>query len=221
MGAVIWRPFSLCCAVLVGLGWAAGEARAAERSVVMFAASDQRADSLRAIQALRGQFSDLPVRLEVVWVERLSQLPRQIALARRQARQTDAFAVFWCDLSEGDKVYLYLAEPERGRVLVRDVRQQPGAGRFETVAIITRSSVAALLSGGTLGVRRPRGYHRLGLGLAYAPDIFASNTMTFHGVQLSALLRVSRRWAAFLAARWVDPTERVSASASVRLSLIG
>jgi hypothetical protein len=112
-----------------------------------------------AARIVRGQLAGLPVTLDIVWVEQLNPgLPAQVRLARKIAGQKKAIAVFWADLSLPDQIFLYLAEPGGGRILVRNVASEAAgpAARLLAMAVIVQSSVSALLGGARIGLRPPR-----------------------------------------------------------------
>ncbi|MCP4602665.1 MAG: hypothetical protein GY847_19480 [Proteobacteria bacterium] len=117
-----------------------------ENIVVMIASSSQGKALKPIIQAVRGQLSDLPVSFDVTWVNELGpDLPAQEELAGQVADDKDATAVFWCDLSRSDKMYVYIAAPEIGRVLVRRLDGSGPGGTPETLAIIVRASINSML----------------------------------------------------------------------------
>ena len=74
-------------------------------------------------------------------------LPSQENLSERIARDTGATVVFWCDLNHADRMYLYIAVPEIGRVLVRRLEGSGTGGAPETIAIIVRGSIDSTLRG--------------------------------------------------------------------------
>ena len=126
-------------------------------SVVMVAARNQAAASKELHQAVVGQLGDAPVRLTLHWVDAFApDLPSQLAVARGAARGKHSIAAFWCDLSSTPEIYLYLAEPGKGRLLVRSVASAEQGGRSEAVAIIVGSSVRAFIRGGQIQVQPPR-----------------------------------------------------------------
>ncbi len=128
---------------------------AAKRSVVMLAARNQAAASKELHQAVSGQVSDASVSLELRWVHRFAASPgAQLAQARTISRGRKVVVVFWCDLSAKGEIFLYLVEPEKGRLIVRSVARAGGGGLAESVAIIVGMSVRAVLS--SLPRPRPR-----------------------------------------------------------------
>ncbi len=151
--------------LLASLGTAVTKVRASDVSatsettntparLVMIAEHEEGAETREFIEAVEGQLSDLQVTFAVEWVEKIStDLPEQIEAAGQLAARTDAVAVFWCDLNRQDQLYLYLSDGGHGRVLVRKLAIRDEAGDpFETLAIIVRAAVDALLSGGEIGV---------------------------------------------------------------------
>jgi len=116
----------------------------------MLAARSQAVESKELHQAVSGQLSDASVALELRWVVRFAaRPPAQLAQARAQARKLargrEVVVVFWCDLAAKGEIFLYLVEPQKGRLIVRSVAQT-GGGRAESVAIIVGMSVRAILS---------------------------------------------------------------------------
>ncbi|MFH2005152.1 MAG: hypothetical protein ABI333_01065 [bacterium] len=131
--------------------------RAPERSVVMVAARNQAAASRELRLAVMGQLSDANVALELYWVDRFAASPpAQLALARQVAQGKRIVAVFWCDLVSKGETFLYLAEPGKGRIMVRSVaRVGGGVDVAESVAIIVGMSVRALVKHGRSFAARP------------------------------------------------------------------
>ncbi len=173
--------------------------------VLMIAPRTDIEMSRRTWEAVRGQLSDLPVSLVIEWVDTLEpDLRSQIQQARRAAERTMAITVFWADLSVPDQVYLYLSQPTGERILVRSVATEGGGdeGRLETLAIIVRTSVRAVLEGGQIGIQKPvpeeenatSGTNgKLEIGLSYSLSPFAAGNEWLHGpgIQLSAILKNS------------------------------
>jgi len=152
-----WR-FILVILLLAVVGTAvraepSNEAQQQGYRLIMLSIKGNEDASRGLTQAIESQMSDLPVSFSVEWVDRFpDQLPDQLGAAGLIAREKQASAVFWCDLTRGNQVFLYLAESGKGRILVRQLEQEEG-GTFEAVAIIVRSLVAALIQGGEIGVR--------------------------------------------------------------------
>lgn len=124
----------------------------------MVAARSDAEATRRAISAVQGQLSDLPVALRVEWLESLPlDLRSQVQEARLLAAHRKAIAVFWADLSTPDQVFLYLAHPSGERILVRNIGTESGGdeGRLETFAFIVRTAVKAVLEGGEIGIEPP------------------------------------------------------------------
>ena len=87
-----------------------------KQTLLMIAARDQEERTRQALHALKGQLSDVPVELQLVWVDRLAKrVDEQVQAAREQVKAKwkgkKVLAVFWCDLS--DPPHLYLFAPGR------------------------------------------------------------------------------------------------------------
>jgi hypothetical protein len=132
-------------------------AESANPVVVLILGGDQEAAAAPVIDAIEAQFSDLSVELRV---ERLPSLPvslrEQTDIAKRVGGTPGAACVFWFDLAEDGAVYVHLrgGAGTGDRLLVRGLEPGPEVdrGRAEGLAIIVRSSVAALLRGGRIGI---------------------------------------------------------------------
>ncbi len=125
--------------------------------VIMIAPRKDLTISQRTWSAVRGQLSDLPVHFEIEWVDALqSDLRSQVKQAREAAARRQAVTVFWADLSVPDQVFLYISHPSGERILVRHVGSESGGfeGRLETLAVIVRTSVKAVLEGGEIGIQK-------------------------------------------------------------------
>jgi hypothetical protein len=182
--------------------------------------------------AVQAQVSDLPVRLVV---ERTAgfppTLPAQVAMAAEIAARVAAGTVFWLDVSVPDRVFIFLAEPGGSRVLVRAVDATEEAERVESVAVIVRGLVQAVLDGGTIGIAPPappppeppaaslpaepavvppppapaRAW--LGLQLAYEADFFTDQITALHGLAAGLVFHLQENWSVFAAYRILGPAE--------------
>ncbi|MCP4675452.1 MAG: hypothetical protein GY854_08095 [Deltaproteobacteria bacterium] len=145
------------CALLAASTGALRTTSAAESApasiVVMIVPADQNEASVPVIQAVKAQFADLEVQLLLRSVDTLARGVReQIGQAEQAARAHDALAVFWCDLSSEEHMFLYLSEKEGNRVFVRRLSETEKGGRAEALAIIVRDSIAEMLRGAKIGV---------------------------------------------------------------------
>lgn len=114
--------------------------------------SDDLDRSLR--DALTAQLSGGPVTLVFDRFADPSNAPlgRRMSEARALADAHHARAVFWIDTQSSGDWLLYLAEPSGERTLVRRIEVEANGtdAAVEAVAVITRQSSEALLSGGTI-----------------------------------------------------------------------
>jgi len=126
------------------------EERVDRQAVVMLAPAHSRDTLGDLIRAVEGQLSDLDVAFRVEW---LAEVPRELPAAIDVARDVGGAAVvFWFDLENAGEVYIYLAESERRRILVRRLDAADGSARFESLAVIVHEVVDAVLRGGKIGV---------------------------------------------------------------------
>jgi len=182
-------------ALLVSLSLALGA-----RPVVLLSPEDRSLILGPVIQSLQAQLSDLPVDLRVEPVPKLEGiLGAQMRVARQVAGE-DGLAVVWLELSPGDPVFVFVADPQRNRVLARSIDWDGALGHLEAVGLIVRSSVQALLAGESIGfeaapisktgspmpapVARESPYH-LGLSIDYTPSKIASDAPVMHAVGLA------------------------------------
>lgn len=115
--------------------------------------SDELDRSLR--DALTAQLSGGPVALVFEhFAAGAAPLGRRMSEARALAEAHHARGVFWIDTQADGDWLLYLAEPGGERTLVRRVEVEANGtdAAVEAVAVITRQSSEALLSGGTIGM---------------------------------------------------------------------
>lgn len=148
--------FLAAFAVVARAGFALG-ADPATPAVVMVLGADQEAAAAPAMAAIEAQLSDLEVDFRAARMPALPpSLRGQIAAAEELGRAPGVACVFWFDLAEDGAVYVHLrGGPGSGdRLLVRRLEPGPSSdhGRAEELAIIVRSSVAALLRGGRIGI---------------------------------------------------------------------
>ncbi|HEY3448224.1 MAG TPA: hypothetical protein VGK67_17845 [Myxococcales bacterium] len=162
------------------------------------------------VQSVRAQLSDLPVELQVAPVKKLEGfLGAQMKVAR-QVAGPEGLAVVWLELSPGDPVFVYVADPRRNRVLARSVDWDGALGHLEAVGLIIRSSVQALLEGQQIGFEAPetprpgtkpfpkqpepekeagRRFH-LGLLAGYSLSTPGGDAPLLHGVDAAAFLGI-------------------------------
>lgn len=129
-----------------------GAATATESSetmvVLMVAEASQESDFRPLMPAVRAQLSDFPVVFKVKWVDDFpGELPAQEELSVEISRDTGASMVFWCDFTQSDKTYLYLAIPALSRVVVRRLDGSGIGFTAETLGIIVRNLVDAVIKG--------------------------------------------------------------------------
>ncbi len=157
-----WRYINIALAVvgmivprLVGAQEALGRASksSASATVVMIVPVEQDEESLPIVRAIKSQFSDLEIELQLVSVEALgASLRSQVQIAESEGVANDALAVFWCDIGTEEHAFLYLAEAGGDRLLVRRLSDMEEGALAEELAIIVRTSVAELMRGGRIGV---------------------------------------------------------------------
>ncbi|HTB75383.1 MAG TPA: hypothetical protein VK762_19165 [Polyangiaceae bacterium] len=121
-----------------------------------------RVDSAEAgalLGRLRGQIVDTAV--EVVKVEAgplEHDLQDQLRTAQALAQHEGAEAVVWCQRADADpsaELVVAIVVPRARRMLVRTVPQPAGSAALEAAAIVVRSVLEGLASGGTIGVETP------------------------------------------------------------------
>ncbi len=171
------------------------------RPVVLLAPEDRSLILGPIVQSVQAQLSDLPVELRVQPVAKLEGLlGAQMRLAKQVAGD-EGLAVVWLELSPGDPVFVYVADPQRSRVLARSVDWDGALGHLEAVGLIVRSSVQALLAGQSIGFEAPaqrvatggqkplppppppRQFH-LGAAVGYTPGILSDGTAVMHGLDV-------------------------------------
>lgn len=147
------RPRAWVVALL--LASSAREAVAADRKRVAVRVPD--ATSRALMQRVRGQTSDLDVDLvEATEPVMEAHVGEEVATAGRLGRELDARVVVWFE--EGPAgLTLFFSLPEEQRTLVRTLPEAPGknapsSATFEAAALVVRSVLRALASGGTIGV---------------------------------------------------------------------
>ncbi len=121
--------------------------------IVMIVPEGEEEALSAAIQAVESQLADLDVSFQLERVEAFpDKLSAQIEIAADVAMRHKSLSVIWCDSSNSDQVLLYLSEATGDRLLVRRIKEVEAGGRAETLAVIVRASVNAMLRGGEIGV---------------------------------------------------------------------
>jgi hypothetical protein len=122
------------------------------KTVVMLEARARTNDATDAAQAVRGQFSDSSLHLEIVWVKEIDKLPLpQLALARKLAAANSSLAVFWYVYLPNGQGNLFIYLPKGDRLLIRELRSSVDSERWEVLAVIVRSTADAVRKGASLG----------------------------------------------------------------------
>jgi hypothetical protein len=147
------------------------------------------------------QLADLPVRFEVRWVEAFpADLREQIELARWTASAGRAAAVVWVDFAAPGRVYLFVADAEGGRLLVREAgsEDESAEGRLMTMGVIVRGAIRGLLAGDTTAATAvppppppPAKDGLLEFGLAYGLQLHSEEIPALHGARLEAAVRLA------------------------------
>jgi len=223
LGARFGPPF-VVVAVLLAATAATAEPSGPELPVVVLVLSaDGGTTGETLATAVEAQIGDLPVRLAVERTAELPPtLPAQVTVAAEIAERLSAGTVFWLDVSIPDRVFVYLSERGGSRVLMRAVDAAGEAERVESVALIVRGLVEAILGGGTIGIAlppppppppplpeppAPPDRHWLGLQLAYALDFFSPEATLLQGLDAGLLFHVHENWSLFAAYRILTAAE--------------
>jgi len=140
---------------MLTVGGPAARGRAPKaKTLVLLAARNRPGVTRRALRALRSQLSDTTVALRVVWVKRLAQTrAAQLALSKKHVVRKGVLAVAWYDASQPNEILMLAARTRR--LVVRKVTGATVGGRLESLAIIVRTSMLALLAGQPLPPQPP------------------------------------------------------------------
>jgi len=149
-----------------GLSFARAPAAGSSRpgSLVVMAAGSE-GDRLLA-DVVHSQLVDTRTRLQIVSVQQLPQQDRdKFVLARRLGSVQRAVLVFWCYEPFSGFAMLTMFDPKTSGLVLRPVPSCRSPEGTEAVALIVRSSVEALLAGGSIGGHklvksRPSPVHR-------------------------------------------------------------
>jgi hypothetical protein len=153
------RAVALACVALMTLcPWSAklAEALAEPSTLVVVVDADSAPNALNAaiLAAIEAEVGDLKVHLQVASVRGAGDIRSRLdqALAARTA-EGRRLGALWFDTSQLGDFLLFLANADGTRVLVRRIHvgtREEGAA-VEEIAVVVRSTVSALLEGGTLG----------------------------------------------------------------------
>ncbi|HEX3770081.1 MAG TPA: hypothetical protein VHV30_04420 [Polyangiaceae bacterium] len=147
-------PHALTLALLV----APAEVHAADRAPFKVLLRVDSPESRGLLTRLRGHLVDTTVDVleDAEPLER--DLDAQLQAARTLGRGRDVQAVVWCERARGDaegELVVAVLVPSDGRVLLRWLPQGNGSAAVEMAAIVVRSLLEGLASGGSLGVTTP------------------------------------------------------------------
>lgn len=215
------RPTTLTLALLATFFVGLSQSNAADgepKRIVMVANRASMTSNEQIFGAVQGQLSDLPVILEIAWIDNMStELRTQIKQARTVVKDRNAISVFWADLSTPDQVFLFFSQPAGERILVRDIGQSSASteGRLETLAVIVRASVKAILEGGNIGIGRdvspenefyePTGLLDFAVSYSFAPH--SGGRKWIHGPCLNLNLTLDEWARIFIGYRMMFPIQ--------------
>ncbi len=121
--------------------------------VVMLASLSQHKQFLKVTQSMTAQFEDSGIDFKIKWLDELPlSLPEQENIAALVYKKSEAVAVLWCDIITSDKLYFYITTAGDGKVLARKVSNTDKEALGDTLAIISRLSVDAILDGGVIDI---------------------------------------------------------------------
>ncbi len=124
--------------------------------VFMLAFESQRPFADQVVQAVENQLGELDVVLQVEWVAAPAPtVKEQIGLVTQLGDLASKVAVVWYDQQEDGEGYLYLADAEKARILLRRMSGKDLGGRSEAIALVVHSAVEVMLRGGVIGVKEP------------------------------------------------------------------
>jgi hypothetical protein len=194
--------------------------------VVMLAPGAQE-EAAAAAGEFRSQLADLPVRFEVRAVgEFPGDLRQQIELARGVTAERGAAMVVWIDFADSGRVYIFVADAEGGRLLVREAGSggESAEGRLMTMGVIVRGVVRGVLAGDTAPAPAPspapppaHGDGLLDIGLAYGLQFHSDEIPLIHGARIEAGIRLAGPLRLFAAYRAQLPPRVVHGSLVVDL----
>ncbi|MCP4604663.1 MAG: hypothetical protein GY847_29775 [Proteobacteria bacterium] len=137
------------------ISWAEATPPDDRTKVVMIAGKNQEKTMLEVIRVVKAQLSDLHVDFSVEWTSNtVGDLPIDMDSASKIAAHKDVVVVFWCDVRRADEVYLYISDAGQKRILVRRLDGVEEGVWFESLAVIVRDVIEALLlHDGEIGVK--------------------------------------------------------------------
>jgi hypothetical protein len=137
---------------------------------VVFVASAR--DASRGLEvALRAQTSDLPVDVVTLEDSTTRDLQGQTDFVLCKLRAHGADGAFWADVSADGEILLAYVEPDGSKVLVRRLSPASSSAGLDEVAIVTRSTIQALLAGKTIGMQAASAEHDPSVQILVVPPI--------------------------------------------------
>ena len=192
--------------------------------VIVLIGEEERRESTEALMwAISSQLADLPVLFHTHWITQLDPGQTRESLAAQVAQQENAQLVVWSDLDSIDQISMHFADPDGGRVQSRGLASA-GEGedvRFETIAVIARAAVGAVVSEGRpvgpsvavaadpappaplkpvidMETPTPQRDPVLALSVGYGLKVFSTEHPIVHGPDISGRVSIARRWDIFL-----------------------
>ena len=135
---------------------ASAKAKSPLRAVMMLKTAPEMSETTTL--ALKGYLADLAVDLLVESSENVPHdFDAQYVYFAELASERKADIVFYIDFSAATYATLYVCLPESGTTLIRhiDCSEETPEGRFEVVGVIIRGLLAAMSTGGEIGIHIP------------------------------------------------------------------
>ncbi len=122
------------------------------KSVILLVPGSGEEEKSEVRRAVSGQFGDSKVRVRFFEVEQIERLPfPQLELSRKLSSDRNIIGVFWYDYLPDGHGNLFIYQPGRDRLLIRDLSGLVPEERWEALGVIMRSTSDALSKGGKLG----------------------------------------------------------------------
>jgi hypothetical protein len=114
----------------------------------------ESAEMKRAMSAVRGHLTGLNVTIRCEFLSRWpAELADQVSAVGSLAEKRNARAVFWLVGTLRVRLYALVADKGQAKVFARQVGGDSRSGRLETLGLIVRASVQAILAGNPAGRR--------------------------------------------------------------------
>ena len=242
--ALLCSIFSICGSLATALAQTPAPP-SPDQHLILLGQQDNEPFEQPIIDVIREALADLPVVLDIRWIDQLpSRSEGQTALVRQTATETQAMFLFWNDPNNRQLVHFYINTKPVGIFMTRQVDSVSQAALAEELALMVRSLVKSILRGETLETSSPSEPQKpapqdemaesspketvepqervspiVSIEAAYSLGFYSAENLLRQGIYMTADFTIATIWHVFAGYSLLLPLDRSFENGSVSLSL--